>query len=174
MAFYAVFEGLLTKLEIVLIIFFAGFILAKLADRIVRRLLSEAELNEVLVAAGFKPLSDVFGLIIKYVIYAATLLVVLQQLGLTKLVLGVLVVLAVFLLGFFVFLTARDLIPNLVAWFFLRKKIKPFVGKKVCIGSVEGKLVRFGFVGSTVRNKDVHFVPHLYTSKQRIRLLRAG
>ncbi len=174
MAWFMAVEHFLTRIAIALITLFAGFIIAKLASRIAKKLLAEAELNRILVSAGFKPLSDALGTILEYVIYTATLLVILQQFGLTKIVLGIIATLAVIIIGISILLAFRDFIPNAVAGLFLRKKAKQHIGKKVQIGAVTGTLEKFGIISSTIRDKDEHCVPHLYTSKQKITRLRAN
>ena len=168
MSFYMAIEHWLTKIEIGLIIFFAGFVIAKLVGRLLKRFLAEAELNRILESAGFKPLSNVIAVIVEYFIYVATLFVILQQFGLTKLVLGIIVVLAFIVLALSFFLAVRDFVPNVVAGFFLRKRMKPLLQKYVQIGSVKGKLVSFGLVGSILKDKEHYYVPHLYASRQKI------
>lgn len=136
--------------------------------------MAEAELNRILTAAGFRPLSDALGVILEYIIYAATVLVILQQFGLTEIVLGIIAVIAIVAIGFSLVLAVRDFIPNAIVGLFLRKKMKKFLGKKICIGDVSGRLEHYGIVASVIKNKDEYYVPHLYTSRQEITRLRAG
>ena len=174
MALITTIHAFATKISIALLTLFIGFIIAKLAGKIAKKVMAEAELNRILVSAGFKPLSDALGIIIEYVIYAATILIILQQFGLTSIVLGIITAIAVVVILFSLLLALRDFIPNAIAGLFIRKKLKKFLGKKVQIGSVSGKLEQIGIIKSTLRNKDEHCVPHLYTSRKEIKLLRAN
>ena len=174
MAIIDVLKGIVNEAAVALITILVGFIIAKLASRIAKKVMVEAELNRILTAAGIKPLSDVLGTILEYLIYTATLLVVLQQFGLTSIVLGIIAVLAIVIIGFSLLLTLRDFIPNALVGFLIRKEMKRFLGKKVRIGAVVGRLENVGIVGSVVKDKDEHYVPHLYSSKQKIKQLRAS
>lgn len=153
---------------------FAGFLIAKLTGKLVKRIMVEAELNRILTKAGFKPLSDSLAHVVELLIYFATILIVLQQLGLTTIALGILSLLAILLLGFVLFLTVKNFIPNAIAGFLLRKELHQHLKKRVRIGTVKGTLSHAGIVASTLQNKDEHSIPHLYTSKHKIKPLRAS
>lgn len=165
MAFYMLVEEWLTKIEIALIIFFVGFIVAKLAGRILKKLLAEAELNRILESAGFKPISNSIAALVQYVIYTATLFIILQQFGLTKIVLVIVVIIAFLVVAISFLLAVRDFVPNAVAGLWLRKKLKPYIGKNIRIGNVKGQLKRVGVVSSIIKDKEEYHVPHLYASK---------
>jgi len=164
MALVDVARQLTGKIVVALITLFIGFILAQIVGRLVKRVLSEAEINRVLAKAGMK-LDSTIGQIIEYIIYTITLLVILQQFGLTKLVFAIVIFLVALLLGFSLALAIKDFIPNAITGFFIRKKLKRQIGKNVRIGIVSGKLMHVGIVDSIVKDKEIHRVPHLYTSK---------
>ena len=174
MTIYAALEQWLTKIEIALIIFFVGFIIAKLASRIIKKLLAEAEINRILESAGCKPISNTIGTITQYIIYVITLLVILQQFGLTKLVLAIVFISATIVIIISLLLAIREFIPNFAAGIFVRKKLKPYLGKNIQIGTVKGKLKNYGLTGSMLVDKEEYYIPHLYTSKQKIKLSQAN
>ncbi len=174
MEWLAIAQQITRKITIASLTIIIGFFIAKLASRIARKVMAEAELNRILTSAGFKPLSDALAIIIEYLIYAITLLFVLQSFGLTKIVLGIVAIIAIIVICFSLLLAARDFIPNFAAGILLRKKMKPHIGKKIQIGDVKGRLQRFGLIASTLVDKDEHCVPHLYTSRQKITQLRAN
>ncbi|VVB81381.1 Mechanosensitive ion channel [uncultured archaeon] len=165
MVFYTVVEEFLTKIEIAFIVFFAGFLIAKLSSRILKKFLAEAELNRILESAGFKPISNSIASIVQYIIYTATLFIILQQFGLTKIVLIIIVILAFLVIAVSFLLAVRDFVPNVVAGLWLRKKLKPHIGKNIKIGNVKGKLKRVGIVSSIIEDREEYHVPHLYASK---------
>lgn len=165
MAFYMVVEEWLTKIEIALIVFFVGFIIAKLTARILKKLLAEAELNRILESAGFKPISNSIASLVQYVIYTVTLFIILQQFGLTKIVLIIVVIIAFLVFAFSLLLAVRDFVPNAVAGLWLRKKLRPYIGKNIKIGNVKGRLKRVGVVSSIIKDEEEYHVPHLYASK---------
>lgn len=144
---------------------FIGFIIAKFAGRIVKRILKEAEINRVLATAGMK-LDEIFGRIVEYTIYAITVLIILQQRGWTLLVVGILGLFFGALILFSLALAIKQFIPNAITGLFIRRKLKPFLNKRVRIGMVSGKLVHIGISESIVHDKEDHYIPHIYTSKE--------
>ena len=173
MAFVEIAEQWLGKMVVALITLFVGFIIAKLAGLLTKRVLHEAEINRVLATAGMK-LDEAIGRLVEYLLYVITLLVILNQFGLTKLVLGILITLAIALMAFSLLLAIKDFVPNAITGLFIRKKLKSNLGKKVKIGMVTGKLVHVGVVQSVVKDGGEHHVPHLYTSKENITKIRAS
>ncbi|MEM3154772.1 MAG: hypothetical protein QW165_04400 [Candidatus Woesearchaeota archaeon] len=160
-----IIQFIYTKVAIVLLILLTGFIIAKVAGKIIRRVLAGAELNKILAKAHFAPMSDSIAAIAEYAIYIATFGVLLHQFGLAHIVLWVIGVVAAFVIIFSLTLTVRDFIPNAIIGLLIRKKLKAKLGKKVRIGMISGKLEHIGIVGSTVIEKEEHHVPHLYASK---------
>ncbi len=173
MTLMEVMRQLAGKSIVALVTLLIGFIIAKLAGRITRRILSEAEINRILAAEEMK-LDKAISRLVEYVIYAITLLVILQQFGLTKVVLGIIITVAVVIIGFSALLAIKDFIPNAITGLFIKGKLKKHLGKKVRIGIVSGKLVHVGIVESVIQDKEEHHIPHLYTSKENITQARAG
>jgi len=165
MGFMTVVQWIYSKFAVAIIILLAGFIIAKIAGKLVKRVLAEAELNKILAKAKFTPMSDALGAIVEYVLYAATLLVVLQQFGVANITVWVTGIIAAVVIIFSLTLTLRDFIPNAIVGLFIRRKLKAKLGKQVQIGMISGKLVQVGIVASTIKNADEQYVPHLYSSK---------
>ncbi len=166
--------NVINEIAAAIIIVFVGFIIAKLAGKIAKRVMAEAELNRILKTAGFSPLSDTIGKMIEYIIYILTILAALQSLGLTEIVSAILILAAIAILSFILILTIKEFIPNAIMGIILRKKIKQYLGKKVQIGEIEGKLERIGIVSIIIKNGDEHSLPHTYTARQKITQLQAN
>jgi hypothetical protein len=173
MAIMGILQQWLGKIIVALITLFVGFIIAKLAGLLTKRVLHEAEINRILTTAGMK-LDEALGRLVEYALYVITLLVILNQFGLTKLVLGILITIAIALIAFSLLLTIKDFIPNAITGMFIRKKLHANLGKKVKIGMVTGKLVHVGIIQSVIKDGGEHHVPHLYTSKENITRIRAS
>ncbi|HLF54187.1 MAG TPA: hypothetical protein VI612_00515 [Candidatus Nanoarchaeia archaeon] len=173
MALIEAMRQLAGKSIVALVTLLIGFIIAKLAGRITRRVLSEAEINRILATEDMK-LDKAISRIVEYVIYTITLLVILQQFGLTKLVLGIIITIAVIIIGFSALLAIKDFIPNAITGLFIKRKLKQNLGKKVKIGIVTGKLVHVGIMESVIQDKEEHHIPHLYASKENIIQVRAS
>jgi len=157
------------KIAAAILIILAGFIIAKLASKFISRILAEAELNRIMKAAGFQPISDTIGYLIEYLIYAGTILMALQQVGLTNIVLGFLVAVAAIVIIISLTLTLRDFVPNAVTGLFMRSELTKKAGQSVRIGVVDGRLLRVGITSSVIDDNGEHYVPHLYTARNKIK-----
>lgn len=160
--------GIAQHLSAAIIVLLAGFLLAKLGGKAVKRILHEAEINRVLEAAGFKPISDPLARLAEYAIYIGAILVALQQLGLTSIVIGIIATLAVIVISLSLILAFRDFIPNAITGLFLRKQLSQHVGTDITIGIVTGTLKRVGLTASVIEHHGTHYVPHLYASRNTI------
>lgn len=160
-----VFQEIYDKFAVAIIILLAGFIIAKIAGKIVKRILAEADINKILAKAKVTPMSDALGGIVEYALYLATIIVVLQQFGLANITLWIIGTIAIVVILFSLTLTIRDFIPNAIAGLFIKKRLNAKLGKQVKIGIISGRLEHVGIVASTIRNSDEQYVPHLYTSK---------
>lgn len=158
-----------TKIAIAMITLFVGFIIAKLAGKIIKRVLTEAELNRILKAAGFRPLSDELARLAEYTILAATLIIIMQQFGITRTIANIIGALAIVIIIIGIALAAREFIPNATAGLFLKKKIKKHYGKKITIDGIKGKLTKIGTTGITLKDKEQHYIPYTYLAKNKIK-----
>lgn len=163
-------EGIVSAakhLDVAFVTLFGGLILGRLAGKLCARLLKEAEIDRIGVGV-----SDLLGYLVSYVIYFVTVVLVLRQFELTGvawtlllvvLLLGALLV-ALFIMG--------DLAPNFVLGFFLRSKLKKYLGKRVQIGKAEGVLVSAGWVDCVLKDKEVFALPYRYVRTQKVKLLK--
>ena len=154
-----------------------GLLIGKVLGRLVKRILKEAEVNRMLHKAGLHIAFDYLASrLIEYAIYAVTVLIVLRQLGLTRIFLGAIIVIVSVAVILPLVLWLKDFLPNAISWLLLRKQLKRSLKKHVRIGSVSGKLVQFGILKSkikTPKGDEIH-IPHAYTIFKRIKQLRAS
>src|SRR3989338_8779812 len=111
-------ESYVYNLTIGFIVLLVGLGLGVLLKKIVLKILQEIELNKVFGKVGLTyDLERWISSIVSFVIYLITLVVFLNQLGITSIVLYLIVgaILMLIVLTFIVGL--KDVIPNLVAWF---------------------------------------------------------
>jgi hypothetical protein len=171
MGFVAIAQWIYNTFAVAVIILLAGFIIAKIAGKIVKRVLANVELNKILAKAKFTPMSDAVGAIVEYALYFATLLVVLQQFGLAFITVWIIGIAAAVVIIFSLTLTARDFIPNVVVGLFIRRRLKAKLGRQIQLGMISGKLVHVGAVNSIIKSKDEYCVPHLYATKYMPKIL---
>lgn len=172
MEFLQLAEGAVLAISTTLITLFLGILLAKLVGKIVQHVLAQAEINRLLKQSGITSIDERVARLAEYTIYAGTILFILQQLGLTRIVFGILITIALILIVASIALSIRDFIPNATQGLFIRKKLKHHLGKKIKIGNTAGLLDRIGIIQSTLQGKELHYVPHVYTAKHMIKKLK--
>lgn len=163
---FAMTEGAVLRITTALVTLFVGIIIAKLAGKITKHILEQAEINRLLKESGIKAIDQRIAAIAEYTIYIFTALLILQELGLTRIVLTIVIVFAAAILTITLLISIRNVIPNLIHGIRVRKAYKDKVGKEVKIGYVKGKLKRIGPLQSIVHEKEDHYITHTYTAKQ--------
>lgn len=159
-------EGAVITATIVTVTILIGITLAKILGRVTQRLLAEAEVNRLLKQSGVKAIDQRVGSLVEWAIYSITGLTVLQELGLTRIAIGIVIIGGSTLIGLSILLALRSFVPNYVHGFKVRKELKNKIGKEVKIGMVEGKLLKIGRIQSIIMEKEKHYLPHSYTAKQ--------
>jgi hypothetical protein len=157
-------ENILYTITTVLITLFIGVILAKLLGRLVKRVLAEAEINRLLKDSGIKAIDQRVANIVEIAVYAITGLLILQGLGWTQVVLGIVIVASAAALVAFLFLTLRTFIPNWIQGFSVKKELRKKIGQEIEIGDVKGKLIEVKPSYSIVLEREKIYIPHRYTA----------
>lgn len=158
-----IFSGWVANIVLAIIILLIGFILAKLAGRLVSKLLKEVELNAIAkkVANAKIPLESCVSSVIMYAIYLISTVAALNQLGLTKTVLYLSSIAVLFIVILSTFIGITGFVPNLVAGIFIvKKKLK--VGDMLKTKQVSGKITRIGLTETTIQTKEgeIIYVPN--------------
>ncbi|MBT4538936.1 mechanosensitive ion channel [Candidatus Woesearchaeota archaeon] len=156
-------QNLTANIAVGIVILFIGFAIGVLAKKFLLRIFKEIELNK-----WSKKLNINFNLergvssLISVIIYLITIILFLNHLGVTSIVLWV-VIGATLLLAILTFLVGvRDLIPNLLAYFILKRKKHVKVGKVVKIREISGTVERVGYLETEIKTeqKDTLYVPN--------------
>ena len=159
-------EGAVIRLTTIVVTIFLGIILAKLLGKITKHVLEQAEINRLLRQSGVQAIDERIAKIVEYTIYAFAMLLILQELGLTRIVLGILIIAAAIVLTATILLAIRNFIPNMIHGPKVKKEYKDKIGKTVKIGSVKGKLLKIGIIQSVVSDREKHYITHTYTIRQ--------
>ena len=166
-------EGAVLKATAVIVSLFLGIVIAKLSGKITKHILAQAEINRLLKKSGIKAIDQRVGSMVEWAIYIFTILFILQQLGLTRVVLTILVIASTLIITLSAIIAFRNFIPNAVQGLFIRKELDRHVGKKVEIGSVKGRLKKVGIIQSIIIDGEKHYIPHVYSQKH-IKQLQAS
>ena len=164
--------SVVSKFEVAFVTLIAGLLIARLVGRLVGFILKEAELNAILKSAGFHPWSVEVGLVVERLLQVVTIIIVLQQFDMARFVLEIvgLIVGVVLLVG--LLLSVRDVVPNLIAYVFLRGKLRASRGQVVSIGRVSGRVEKVGFLRTILSGKEKFVVPHKYALRAGIKQIR--
>ncbi len=157
-----------------IVILIVGFAVGILAKRLVYKILKEIELNQVMKKIGIiYDIESILSYITMYLIYLITIIISLNQIGITSIVLylvlsGVLMLLVLtFLVGL------KDVIPNFIGCLYLHKNVNVREGRKIDIKEISGVVERIGYLETEIRtdNGDLLYVPNslFIKSKYRIR-----
>lgn len=160
---YGIYELIVDKLIITLIILIAGFIIGRLVGNFIRKILSELEINNIVklsTKAEF-PIDEWIGKTVTYVIYFLAITMALAHLGISSTVLMMIAgtVLVIFLIAFI--LGIKDYVPNLIAGIIIQKN-KPFkVGDEIKVNDTKGKVSRIRLIETEInRGNDLIFIPN--------------
>ena len=141
-------------------IFIISLIIGKFAGLIVTSLLYELRLDEILETIGIKIfISKTLGMLISLGIYVTGFILALNQLGITKIIIVLLAVFFAIIIFLGVMLGFADMVRNLFAGLYLRKK---YLSKRtVNMKTVKGKIIGVGYTRIKVitKEKDVLIVP---------------
>lgn len=157
----------LNKIVIVLVIIFAGLILGKIVESVLRRLFVRLEVDERLTEL-FKARRNYARAIrrtIVRVIYIATVAYALYELSVLREVFVVLAVIFIFIIGVSWALAGIDVIPNITARIDMRRR-RIGVGDEITVhhktGTIQGTIVDITLTDVRVRrrNGDLFFIPN--------------
>jgi len=154
------------------LILILGLILANIITNILRRILREAEVNKIL-KEQLKvklPIENLLVTIIKYIIYFAIFIFVLNQLGIPTFILQVIFIVILVVLIVFVVLAFKDWIPNLVSGFYIYKTQKIKTGSTITVNGVNGKVKKINLIETIVetRNKEIIHIPNANITKYEV------
>ncbi|HLC86218.1 MAG TPA: mechanosensitive ion channel domain-containing protein [Candidatus Nanoarchaeia archaeon] len=149
-----------------------GLVIASITTNILRKVLREAELNKILQKQlKFKfPLENSLVSIVKYMIYGATFIFVLNQLGIPTFVLRIIFLVLIVIIIVFIVLAFKDWIPNIVSGFYIYKTQKIKIGDTILINNVKGKVKRINLIETVVftPNKEVIHIPNSNITKYEV------
>ncbi len=156
-------ESYVYNLTIGFIVLLVGLGLGVLLKKVVLKILQEIELNKVLGKVGLTyDLERWISSIVSFVVYLITLVIFLNQLGITSIVLYLIVgaILMLIVLTFIVGL--KDVFPNLVAWIVIQRRGHIKEGSRVEVKEISGVVEKVGMMETEIRteNGDILYVPN--------------
>jgi len=153
---------ILNDIVAALLIVFIGFIIGKILGNIVARFFRDVKT----VFLKRYSLANTTSNIVKYTMYTTSIIFALQSLNALWLVLVFIVLCFAIVLGFSLFFTIKDFLPNFLARSKVTKKYE--VGKSYSIRKVRGVVENIGLLEVRLRKKndDIIIIPHKEVVKQ--------
>ena len=168
----ALFNDRLAKLVAAIAILLIGILFARFLSKLTNKILKEVKLNDILKEEfGVKlPLEEFFSRIVEYIIYFITIIMALNQLGLTTIILYIILVVVLVIIIILIVLAFKDFMPNLTAGFYINRSKNIKKGDNVEVNTVKGKILDINLVETKIKTKegDEILVPNSFLLKSEI------
>ncbi len=164
-------SGFVNKILVAVIILLIGFILGKVATRLVEKGLKEIGLNKIIKDVGVKiPLEGIISNFVLYFIYFISIIMALSHLEIATGVLNTLSAVIIILIGIFVVLSVKDFIPNIISGIILHQKSMIKEGDIILINDMKGKVKEITLLDTKLETKsgDLIIVPNSNLTKNQI------
>jgi small conductance mechanosensitive channel len=150
------------KIVVAAIVLLVGVIISRLVERLVHYILKQMEVNKVLLKAGLPfALDETLSLTVKYALYFVTVVVTLNQVGLTTQIFNIVAAIVIVFVLVSMFLGVKDFIPNYWAGMYLYRKQVYKVGDRIIINNINGVVTRFTVLETTIKTDagDMLYMP---------------
>ena len=164
-----IFTGIYVNLVAAVIIVLIGFIIGKLAGRLVYKILRELEIRSVLKQAGVTaPVERYASAAVAFLIYFIAIIMALNQLKIGTLVLSMIVGAVLFILVVSFILSVKDFMPNLMAGISLYRGGGIRKGDVIETQGVTGRIIQITLSKTKMQTKegDIVHIPHTAMMKQ--------
>jgi len=162
----------IAKLIAAILIGLIGAILARLLSKLVYKILHNLDMNRILKKQlRIKiPIEETVSSLIKYVIYFATVVLAINQLGITMLSLYIILIAFLVFILVLIILSIKDFIPNIIAGFYIKQKNLISERERVKIDNLEGivKEVTLTETKIITKQKDLILIPNSILIKSKI------
>jgi len=157
------------KLIVAVVILLIGFIFGRLVSKIIYRVLNEIELDKTLKKVGINfALEKAISSIFSYIIYVISIILALNELGLTTTILNIISVAAIIFIILSVLIAIKDFIPNLISGFIILKNKTVKEGDLIVIDNIEGKVKNISLIETEIKTKkgDIIHIPNAALTKK--------
>src|SRR3989338_8431760 len=153
-AIMQVLEEHFYKIIVGVVILLVGFVIGTLVKRLLLRSLKEIGLNKMTNKIGLtRNFEKMISHSAAYLIYLFTIISFLENLGLKSVVLYLLAGGILALLILTVLVGLKDIIPNFVGWFYLKRGNAVREGWKINIREIEGVVEHMGYLETEIQTE---------------------
>ena len=161
----------LTKVVVAAVLFLIGIVLGKIVERFAEWLLHELEVDNWLKKAKLKfAFEQSIASLLKYIVYAVTIIVTLNQLGLTQQVLNIVAAAIALLVFASVLLGFKDFVPNFIAGLAIHRRGFVKEGDQIRVRDIEGEVRSVNLLDTRIKTPtgDMIFVPNAIMVKTEV------
>jgi len=170
--FNTTLSGLMTKSLTALLIILIGFITGKLVGKIIQKVLSEIELNKLIknISGITISLEHIISTFTTYFIFFMSIIMALNQIGITTDVLNILSAAVMILIVLSIFLGIKDFVPNFIAGMYIYNKKLFEKGDKIKYKEIKGKVIEITLIETVLEtpSKDLIYIPNLNFVKTEV------
>lgn len=165
-------SSLMTRSLTALLIVLIGFISGKLVGKIVEKVLNEIELNKIIknISGISISLEHIISAFVTYFIFFMSIIMALNQIGITTDVLNILSAAVMVLVVLSIFLGIKDFIPNFIAGMYIYNKKLFEKGDKIKFKDIKGKVIEITLIETVLEtaSKDLIYIPNLNFVKNEV------
>lgn len=158
------FSWLYTKLLVAFIILLIGFIIGKLFGKLAGRILHEVEIDSILSRATGRAIKLEHGIsvCITYLTYFVTIILVLNQLGITTTVLQMILGAVIIIIVISLILAIKDFVPNAFAGIYIYRHKLIREGERIKVKGIEGIVTHINLIETKLKTKegDIVYMPN--------------
>jgi len=167
---------LIARFLIALIILLIGFIIAKILGRLLQRVLHEIELNKIIKKITWLKINieQIVSIFLTYFIYFLTIIMALNQIGLTTTVLNMLSAAILIIIVISIFLSIKDSVPNAIIGFSILRRGNIKEGDYIKTKDVAGRVEKITLteVQLKTRKGDIIHIPNSILAKSEYTIRR--
>ena len=163
MAFFSLIQSIISDLIVAVLIIFLGLIISRFLGNLTMRILKEVEVDRLIKDYSIIVISieDLIGTVVKYLAYFFTVIIALNQIGITGIVIIVVLVLGVLITIGIVLFDLKDFFHNLFIGLFSGKRKNFKLNKEIKLAGIKGKVeeVRIKEIVIKTKKDDLIIVP---------------
>lgn len=166
---------LLNKIVVALIILLIGFIIGQLISKVAYRVLNTLEIDKKFRMISVRiSLEHFLSGVTEYVTYFISIVLALNQIGLTTAVINSIAIIGIILIIISSVLTLTDIVPNIFGFILIHHKGLFQAGNTISIESIEGKVIKVSLTDTKVEksNGDLIYIPNAKIIKSQITVIQ--
>ena len=171
MGIVALLRSIASNIVVAVVLLLIGIVVSRLMERLVIKVLHELELDNWLKKAGVRfALEQTVGSIIRYFGYFLTIIVALNQIGLTSFVVNLAAGGIIVLVLVAIFLGIKDFVPNFIAGVSIYQRGFVKEGDIIRVRDIEGEVREINLLDTRIKTRtgDLLFIPNSMLTKNEM------